>query len=291
MPLVIGVRFNTASKVYYFDPASVKELTVGDYVVVDTARGEEVGRVLIAPRQVSDQEIVGRLKSVKRRASAIDLTQMAHYQYKEREALTRCQDMVLEHNLPMKMVRAEYNYDGSRLLFFFTAEKRVDFRKVVQGLARTFRARIELRQVGVRDEAKLIGGIGKCGRTLCCATWLTDFSPVSIKMAKKQHLPLSPMEISGVCGRLLCCLAYENDYYVQAQGKFPKRGALINTPHGPGKVVQVNVIKEAVHVQLENQTTVEVPYEELVTQAQPKPQPKPKASTRRRGRRRRRPKS
>jgi cell fate regulator YaaT (PSP1 superfamily) len=145
MPLVIGVRFNAASKVYYFDPTGVKDLGVGDYVVVETARGEEVGLVLMAPRQVSDQEIVGKLKSVKRRASAIDLTQMVHYRYKEREALTRCQDMVLEHNLPMKMVRAEYNYDGSRLIFFFTAEKRVDFRKVVQDLARSFRARIELR--------------------------------------------------------------------------------------------------------------------------------------------------
>jgi cell fate regulator YaaT (PSP1 superfamily) len=283
MPLVIGVRFNPATKVYYFDPAGFEDLSTGEYVVVETSRGEEAGKVVIPPHQVSDQEIVGRLKGVMRRASALDLTQMAYYRHKEEDALARCQQRVLEHGLPMKMVRAEYSYDGSRLVFFFTAEKRVDFRKLVQDLARSFRARIELRQIGVRDEAKLMGGIGRCGLTLCCSTWLGEFSPVSIKMAKQQDLPLSPMEISGVCGRLLCCLAYENDHYAEIRERLPKPGKIIDTPHGRGKVVQVNVITETVQVELESQSTVEVSHQELEAMVQSAPQ----APTRRRRRRRR----
>jgi cell fate regulator YaaT (PSP1 superfamily) len=283
MPLVVGIRFNRAGKVYYFAPARVKDLGVGEYVVVETARGEEAGKIVIPPHQVSDKEIVRRLKPITRRASALDLTQMAYFQFKEKEALARCQDKVLEHNLPMKIVRAEFNYDGSRLVFFFASEKRVDFRKLVQDLARSFRARIELRQIGVRDEAKLMGGIGRCGLSLCCATWLTEFNPVSIKMAKLQDLPLSPMDISGVCGRLLCCLAYESDFYAEAKKKLPKRGKVIDTPHGPGKVTQVDMVKESVRVELENQVTVEVSHEELVAMTQP-PATAPR---RRRGRRRR----
>ncbi len=166
----------------------------------------------------------------------------------------------------MKVVRAEYNYDGSRLVFFFVSETRVDFRELVRDLAQSFKAHIELRQIGVRDEAKLIGGVGRCGLTLCCATWLTDFSPVSIKMAKQQDLPLSPMEISGVCGRLLCCLAYENDAYTAAKARLPKQGEVIDTEHGRGKIVQVNVIKETVQVELESQVIVEVSYQDVEAQ-------------------------
>ena len=284
MPLVVGVRFNPASKVYYFDPGGLTDLAVNDFVVVETSRGEEVGQVVIAPRQVSSREVVGKLKGVKRRATAVDLTQMTYYRRREEEALQRCREKVQEHNLPMKVIRAEYNYDGSRLVFFFTAEKRVDFRKLVQDLNRSFKARIELRQVGVRDEAKLMGGLGRCGRPLCCTTWLTDFNPVSIKMAKQQDLPLSPMEISGVCGRLLCCLAYENELYAQVKGKLPRRGSVIDTPHGRGKVVQVNVIKESVEVELESQVTVEVTHQELANLTRP-PQ-KSSSRRRRRGRRR-----
>ncbi len=284
MALVIGVRFNPATKVYYFDPGTLEDLMAGEYVVVETSRGEEVGKVLFSPREVSDKEIVGQLKKARRRASALDLAQMAYFQYKERDALARCQDRAQEHNLPMKFVRAEYNYDGSRLVFFFTAEKRVDFRRLVQDLARSFRARIELRQIGVRDEAKLIGGMGKCGRNLCCATWLTEFNPVSIKMAKQQELPLSPMEISGVCGRLLCCLAYENDQYTAIRSNLPRRGSIINTPHGRGKVIQVNVMQEAVQVELENQVRVEVTQQELIEMSQPQPE----LPSLKRGRRRRR---
>lgn len=289
MPLVIGVRFNTASKVYYFGPGGLTDLQAGEEVVVKTARGEEVGKVVIAPCQVSDGEIVGRLKSVLRRASALDLTQLTYYRFKEQEAKERCQEKVQNHGLPMKIVRAEYNYNGRRLVFFFTAEKRIDFRKLVQDLARSFRARIELRQIGVRDEAKLMGGLGKCGRDLCCSTWLADFSPVSIKMAKQQDLPLSPMEISGVCGRLLCCLAYERDFYADMKARLPRRGQIIDTPEGRGKVVQVSAIRESVQVELDTQIVVEVSLEELGLPEKPKAPRTP--DRRRRRRRKRRPRS
>jgi cell fate regulator YaaT (PSP1 superfamily) len=282
MPLVVGIRFNTAGKVYYFSPSGYQDLKVGEYVVVETSRGEEAGKIVIGPHEVSDEAIVRRLKGISRRASAVDLTQMAYYQFREKEALLRCQQKAQEHNLPMKIVRAEYNYDGSRLVFFFAAEKRIDFRKLVQDLARSFRARIELHQIGVRDEAKLMGGIGRCGLALCCSTWLTEFNPVSIKMAKLQDLPLSPMDISGVCGRLLCCLAYESDYYAEAKQRLPKRGKVIDTPHGRGTVTQVDVVKESVHVELENQATVEVPYQELPAVAQPAPSPARRTRRRRR---------
>ncbi|MDD3825365.1 MAG: regulatory iron-sulfur-containing complex subunit RicT [Anaerolineae bacterium] len=263
MPLIVGVRFNPAGKVYYFDPTGYEDARPGEHLVVETSRGEEIGRVVIPPSEVEDDEIVRRLKGVSRRATPLDLTQMTFYRFKEREALARCQEKVNEHGLPMKMVRAEYNYDGSRLVFFFASETRVDFRRLVQDLARSFRARIELRQIGVRDEAKLLGGLGRCGLTLCCSTWLTEFNPVSIKMAKVQDLPLSPMDISGVCGRLLCCLAYESEHYAKVKEKLPKAGKVIDTPHGRGKVVQVNAVNESIQVELESQVRVEISYEEL----------------------------
>lgn len=279
MPLIVGVRFNPAGKVYFFDPKDCPEVQLREHVVVETSRGEEVGLVVIPPRQVPEDEVTRRLKPILRKASSVDLTQMAYYKFKEEEALLRCQEKVNEHNLPMKLIRAEYNYDGTRLVFFFASENRVDFRRLVQDLARLFRARIELRQVGVRDEAKLMGGIGRCGLTLCCATWLTDFSPVSIKMAKLQDLPLSPMDISGLCGRLLCCLGYESEQYAQAKEKLPKVGKTIDTPRGPGKVVEVNVVKETVQVELESQVVVEIAHDELVAADQP-PEQRPKRKRR-----------
>jgi cell fate regulator YaaT (PSP1 superfamily) len=284
MPLVVGVRFSPAAKVYYFDPTEIGDLKPGEYVVVETSRGEEAGKVVIPPCQVDSEEIVGRLKSVRRRASALDLMQMTYYRFREQDALDKCQEKALEHKLPMKIVRAEYNYDGSRLVFYFAAEKRVDFRKLLQDLARSFKARIELRQIGVRDEAKLMGGMGRCGRHLCCASWLTEFRPVSIKMAKQQELPLSPMEISGVCGRLLCCLAYENEYYAELKGKMPKRNKVIDTPLGRGKVVGLNYVKESIEVELETQGVVEIPLEELHKQ-DPAPPTAPSSKRRRRKRR------
>lgn len=292
MPLVVGVRFNPATKVYYFDPAGLTDLLVGENVLVETARGEEVGKVIIAPHPVGDDQIVGRLKAVLMRASALDLTQMAYYRYREQAAQERCSQKIQEHNLSMKVVRAEYNYNGRRLVIFFTAEKRVDFRKLVQDLARTFKARIELRQIGVRDEAKLMGGIGKCGRALCCSTWLTEFSPVSIKMAKQQDLPLSPMEISGICGRLLCCLSYEKEFYTEIRKRLPRAGEIVDTPRGRGKVVQVNPIKESVQIELDSQVAIEVTQEELesgfedaVQPLTPPPRPTSPRRRRRRGRR------
>jgi cell fate regulator YaaT (PSP1 superfamily) len=281
MPRIVGIRFNPAGKIYYFDPTGFQDVRAGEFLVVETSRGEEVGRVVIPPCDVDESDITKRLKSVRRRATAVDLTQIVFYRQKEQQALARCQEKVAEHNLPMKVVRAEYNYDGSRLVFFFAAEKRVDFRSLVQDLARSFRARIELRQIGVRDEAKLLGGLGRCGRTLCCATWLTEFSPVSIKMAKLQDLPLSPMDISGVCGRLLCCLAYESDQYASIKETLPMVGKVVDTPHGQGRVIEVNVVKETVQVELESQLRVEVSHEELLSQKSSQT----KRSRRRRGRR------
>jgi len=286
MPLVTGVRFHPATKIYYFDATGFEDLAAGEAVVVETTRGEEVGRAVIAPREVNDAEIIARLRPVVRRASAVDLTQLAFYRHKEREALERCREKVQEHRLPMKLVRAEYNYDGRHLVFFFTAEKRIDFRDLVQDLARSFKARIELRQIGVRDEAKLLGGIGKCGLALCCTTWLTDFEPVSIKMAKQQDLPLSPMEISGVCGRLLCCLAYEEEHYTEAKLRLPRRGEIIDTPRGRGRVVGVNAIKDSVQVELESELVVEVAYQDLTAPPSKPPEQAP-LQHKKRGKRRR----
>ena len=213
---------------------------------------------------------------------------MISFRAKESAALDKCRQKIAEYSLPMKLVRAEYNYDGSRLLFFFTSEKRVDFRNLVRDLARTFRTRIELRQIGVRDEAKLLGGLGCCGRTRCCSSWLNDFHTVSIKMAKQQNLPLSPMEISGTCGRLLCCLSYENDFYCEAKKNLPRRGEQVFTEHGPGTVKNVNVPKNSVIVLLENEVTVEIPAEDLKKPVEekeedPSPPRKSRRSRRRRG--------
>jgi len=280
MPEVIGVRFREAGKIYYFDPTGFEDLKVGAYVVVNTARGEDVGQVIVAPRQVANDEVVGQLKGILRRAELWDLLQMQHFRDQEEQALEKCRQKIAEHGLPMKVIKAEYNFDGSRLVFYFTAEKRVDFRKLVKELAQTFRSRIELKQVGVRDEAKMIGELGRCGRPLCCASFLCEFNPVSIKMAKQQDLPLSPMEISGICGRLLCCLAYEDDYYAEVKKRLPKVGDVVVTPHGSGKVTGINVLKETLNVELDSEATIEITAEELKTDEEP-------ISRRRRRRRRR----
>jgi len=263
MPKVVGVRFKSAGKIYYFDPQEYQDLTVGEWVVVETSRGDEMGRVVISPCEIDEEEITGQLKPVKRRATPADRLSKQRYEHKEAEALQKCREKVAEYGLPMKVVGAEYNFDGSRLVFFFTSDTRVDFRDLVRELAKIFHTRIELRQVGVRDEARLIGGLGRCGYPLCCSTWLCELTPVSIKMAKQQDLPLSPMEISGLCGRLLCCLAYENDLYVEVKARLPKVGTQIETPHGPGKVMGVNVLKESVTVELENGVAIEISAEEL----------------------------
>ena len=259
MPKIVGVRFKPVSKIYHFDPAGFEDLDIGDYVIVETARGREVGEVAIAPKEVPEDKVASKLKGIVRRAEPWDLVQMEHYRCLESKALERCREKVAEYGLPMKIVKAEYNFDGSHLVFYFIAEKRVDFRDLVRDLDQTFQAKIELRQDGVRDEAKLMGGLGPCGRPLCCISFLSEFSPVSIKMAKQQDLPLSPTEISGLCGRLLCCLAYENEYYAEVKEELPRVGSKVDTPYGPSKVTGVNTLKETVNVELESEVTIEIP--------------------------------
>jgi cell fate regulator YaaT (PSP1 superfamily) len=251
MPTVIGVRFRTSPKVYFFGPGEHTGLMPDDYVIVETARGQEAGIVAFGACEVDAGQIPGTLKDIIRPATALDLTTMERYLQREDHALEVCREKVTESGLPMKVMRADYSYDGSHLTFYFTADKRVD-----------------LRQVGVRDEVKLIGGYGMCGRQHCCTSWLPEFRPISIRMAKQQDLPLSPMEISGVCGRLLCCLSYENDYYSEAKRSMPRVGHVIQTPQGEGKVTSVNVIKETVSVQITPETTVTVKLSDLEGQPQ-----------------------
>ncbi len=256
--IVVGIRFRPAGRIYYFDPQG-QTFTNGQYAIVETARGVEAGRVVIASKKVAESDLSDPLKPVLHLATEDELRTMLSFKSKEKEALTRCHERVLQHNLPMKLVEAEYNFDGCRLTFYFTADERVDFRALVRDLAATFRTRIELRQIGARDQAKLQGGIGPCGKTLCCSSWITDFGIVSIKMAKEQGLPLNPTKISGVCGRLMCCLSYENDNYIQAKQQMPQIGTMFDTPSGTGKVVGVNVPQDSVEVMLESGVTIHVP--------------------------------
>jgi len=256
--VIVGIRFRPAGRIYYFDPQG-QTFTTGQYVIVETVRGVEAGRVVIASKKMAASDLSDPLKPVLRLASEDELRMMLSFKSKEKEVLVKCAERVAEHKLPMKLVESEYTFDGSRLTFYFTADERVDFRALVRDLAAAFRTRIELRQIGARDQAKLQGGLGPCGKTLCCSSWITDFGVISIKMAKEQGLPLNPSKISGVCGRLLCCLSYENENYIQAKQSMPQIGAILNTPSGPGKVVSVNVPQESVEVMLESGVTIQIP--------------------------------
>jgi cell fate regulator YaaT (PSP1 superfamily) len=258
---IVGIRFRPAGRIYYFDPQD-QAYSTGQYVIVETVRGIEAGRVVIAPKKMLERDLSDPLKPVLRLASEDELRMMLSFKSKEKDALVQCERHVQQHKLPMKLVEAEYTFDGSRLTFYFVAEERVDFRALVRDLAATFRTRIELRQIGARDQAKLQGGVGICGKTLCCSSWITDFGVVSIKMAKEQDLPLNPAKISGVCGRLLCCLAYENDTYAQAKRTMPPVGSIMDTPSGPGKVVSINVPRSSVEVMLESGAIIQVPVSE-----------------------------
>ncbi len=249
MARVVGVSFQRAGKIYYFDPAGF-ELAAGDYVIVETARGRELGEVVKPAFEVPDEELPDELKPILRRATAWDLVSQDQWAHKEQEAMQICQEKVKEHGLKMKLVKCEYNFDGGRLVVYFTAEKRVDFRALVKDLARTFHTRIEMRQIGDRDEAKMLSGYGRCGRELCCASWLREFSPISIKMAKAQNLPLNPSEITGVCGKLLCCLSYELATYEEANRALPRVGSTVVTIYGRGRVLRVNALRETVQVRL-----------------------------------------
>ena len=249
MATVIGVRFKKAGKVYYFDPCEVWPRP-GDSVVVETARGVEFGEVVTGAREVADEQIVAPLKKVVRIATEEDIRRAEHNEQREAEAFRICQEKVAKHKLEMKLVSVEYTFDNSKIIFYFTANGRVDFRELVKDLASVFKMRIELRQIGVRDEAKMLGGLGSCGRPICCGTFLGDFQPVSIKMAKEQNLSLNPTKISGLCGRFMCCLKYEQDYYSQTLKKLPKVGKDIVTPDGVGVLAEINAIRERVKVRI-----------------------------------------
>jgi len=268
MTEIVGIRFKKAGKVYYFDPAGI-DLEANDYVVVKTTRGLELGYVIIAPRQVLVNEVTTPLKPVVRKAEPEDIRRAQELEEKEKEALTECGKLSAKLNLSMKLLSAEYNLDGNRLTFYFSAEERVDFRELVRELTNRFKVRVELRQVGPRDQAKFVGGFGRCGRPLCCMSFLREFVPVSIKMAKEQNLPLNPMKISGVCGRLLCCLVYESEQYRTMKGELPEEGQRVSTAMGAATVVGNNPLKKTVLVELDSEVTVELPLSEIKIEGKP----------------------
>lgn len=264
MPTIVGVQFKPVTKTYYFLPPKNTRFAVSDPVIVETSRGEELGWVSIESKDISQKEAKGDLKPILRKASPLDLMSLEKYRSEENTALERCRQKVNELNLPMKVVQAEYSYNGKKLLFLFTAEQRVDFRELVRYLVRAFRTRVEMRQIGARDEAKIIDGYGRCGRQLCCASWLTEFHPVSIKMAKNQQLPLAPAEISGACGRLLCCLSYENETYVEIRKTLPRNGTRVKEEtHGYGVIRGLNILKQSAIVKFEDDTRAEFPVSDL----------------------------
>ncbi len=259
MVKVVGVRFKKAGKVYYFDP-DVFDINSGMNVIVETARGIEFGEAVISNREVPETEIVAPLKKVMRIASEEDIRHADENSKKEKEAFATCLQKIKDHNLEMKLIDVEITFDNNKILFYFTADGRVDFRELVKDLAAVFKTRIELRQIGVRDESKMMGGIGVCGRVLCCSSYLGEFQPVSIKMAKEQGLSLNPTKISGTCGRLMCCLKYEQDAYEQIIKRAPKMGAIVETPDGQGVVMNTSLLKETLKVKLDkgNETDLRV---------------------------------
>lgn len=276
MVTIVGVRFKKAGKIYYFLP-SEETLTIDDGVIVETARGVEYGTVVIGPKEVSKDSLVMPVKEVMRKATPKDLQQLEKNEEREEKAFAICLEKIAKRRLPMKLINVEYTFDMNKIVFFFTADGRIDFRELVKDLATVFRTRIELRQVGVRDEAKVLNGIGACGRPLCCSNFLGDFSPVSIRMAKDQNLSLNPTKISGVCGRLMCCLNYEDDLYKKGGDLYVKKertpsprdveppgiGKEVVTDEGVGKVLKVNHHKHTVKVQLEAGRTIDLKWSDV----------------------------
>lgn len=257
MTKVIGVRFRQAGKIYFFSPGKL-EIKTQDRVIVETARGVEFGKVVTGPKEVEDDKITQPLKSVIRIANEEDYKKEEKNRDKEKEAFNICLEKIRKHGLEMKLIDAEYTFDNNKVLFYFTADGRIDFRELVKDLASVFRTRIELRQIGVRDETKMMGGIGICGRPLCCSSYLTDFVPVSIKMAKEQNLSLNPTKISGVCGRLMCCLKNEQETYEYLNSQLPNVGDTVTTPEGiRGQVKSVSVLRQRVKVLIEQNDTKE----------------------------------
>ena len=251
MTKVVGIRFRNVGKIYYFNPKGYN-MKPGDHVIVETARGVEYGRVVLGTKEIPDEEVVHPLKEVLRVATREDDEREANNRKKEKEAFKICQKKIREHGLEMKLIDAEYTFDNNKVLFYFTADGRIDFRQLVKDLASIFKTRIELRQIGVRDETKILGGIGICGRCLCCHTYLSEFAPVSIKMAKEQNLSLNQTKISGVCGRLMCCLKNEQETYEELNKKLPGLGDAVTLPDGlQGNVQSVNVLRQRVKVIVE----------------------------------------
>lgn len=261
---VIGVRFKKAGKIYYFDPG-IDNIALNSYVIVETIRGVEFGKVVITNKQVDEEDVVLPLKKVLRVADDKDKLVVVENQEQAKKAFQVCTNKIVEHKLDMNLVEVEYTFDRNKIIFYFTADGRVDFRNLVKDLASMFKTRIELRQIGVRDEAKMLGGIGPCGRMLCCSTFLGDFEPVSIKMAKDQNLSLNPAKISGLCGRLMCCLKYENDDYETAKRELPDIGEAIKTPYGKGKVVGLNILERLIQIEVpEKERVIEYTLDELI---------------------------
>lgn len=265
MQNVVGIDFQKSGKMEYYSPKNF-DLNVGNWVVVESKRGLEMGRVKYAPLDVADEDVTLPLKEIVRHATDEDLIQYEQNEKDAEEAMTLCKNTIQQQSLEMRLVNCEFTLDKSKVIFNFTSDERVDFRKLVKVLAQKLKTRIELRQIGVRDEAKLLGGIGPCGRSLCCATFLGDFEPVSIKMAKDQNLSLNPTKISGACGRLMCCLKYENDYYEEARAQLPDVGEAIQTPEGNGKVIGLNILDISMQVKVEGlEQPLEYKMEELET--------------------------
>jgi cell fate regulator YaaT (PSP1 superfamily) len=266
MVTVVGIRFKKAGKIYYFDPSDLN-IKKDDNVIVETARGIEFGECVIGPKEIKEEEIISPLKSVLRKADEVDIKKHEENVSKEKDAFDICTEKIEQHKLVMKLIDVEYTFDNNKVIFYFTADGRVDFRDLVKDLATVFRTRIELRQIGVRDEAKMIGGLGPCGRPMCCSTFLGDFAPVSIKMAKEQNLSLNPTKISGICGRLMCCLNYEQETYEGIRKRLPKVTSIVDTPYGRGEVVGNSVVKEMVKVKVKSkegeESIIQVPIEEV----------------------------
>ena len=258
MPIVVGVSFRRVGKVYYFDPVELT-LQEGDFVIAETARGAEFGEVVLEPREIGESQLVAPLKRIIRLATGDDLQREATNREREANAFQVCVRKIAEHNLPMKLLEAEYAFDGSQVTFSFSADGRIDFRELVKDVAGYLRIKVQLHQIGVRDEAKLIGGYGTCGRPLCCATFLSSFDPVSMKMAKDQSLFLNPTKFSGCCGKLMCCLRYEHEFYKEAQRSMPSVGAILPIEQGRGKVVDVNLVSGEITVQTEEGAQLHVP--------------------------------
>ncbi len=259
---IVEIKFQDAGPTYPFDSQGL-DLNIGDACILQTEKGREFGRVVSGPRMVEEKEIEGFLGKVIRKAMEEDFAQLKENERREEETFRFCLERIKERELPMKLTKVEYLFDGSKITFYFVSPDRVDFRELVKDLAQEFKTRIELRQIGVRDEARMFGGFGPCGRPLCCTTFLKEFQPVSMKMAKVQDLALSPAKLSGICGRLMCCLAYESETYQEEKKNLPREGSKITIPQGVGKIKSVNIMKKSIIVELEDGGEVEIPVEKL----------------------------